>query len=164
MFRPIFGSSSGQLFTQNRIECTICICFCVFLRLCHSSLPEDEDNMYHNALLHVTDDCLQILFRLLFSCRKERFEYHSHSRCVVLDHVGDGSARAAISRLDMRNVRNIRPYLAAPAHFHNKVDRWFLIPSDWLQSPTEFNFFSPFVIGRTVCYVRGQLYVRYYSH
>lgn len=47
----------------------------LYLYLCRFSArvflvyPEDADSRYQYALRHVADDCLQILFRLLFGCQ-----------------------------------------------------------------------------------------------
>lgn len=110
-FDPYLGHLQVSFLRKIELNAQFVFVSVSFFRLCLSCLPEDGDSIYQYVLRHVADDCLQILFRSLFSCRKEWFEYHSHSRCVVLDQVGDGSARAAISRLDVRNVSNIRPYL-----------------------------------------------------
>lgn len=115
----------------------------VYLEGAGSSFLGNVITVYQYALRHVADDCLQILFRLLFSCQEKWSECHMRRHYVLLDHVGDGLLRTAISRLDMHNVSNIRPYFRHRLISITKSPARFLSHQDWPQNPTEFNFLSP---------------------
>jgi len=51
------------------------LCQCRFSAHVFLVYPEDPDSSYQYALRHIAHDCLQILFRMLFSCQKEWTEH-----------------------------------------------------------------------------------------